>query len=237
MAWLPIFLVVFLAIFTQSLTGFGLALISMPLLTAALGLQTAAPLVALVGMLAELALLVYYRQALSLTVVWRLALASLVGVPIGLLALRHLEERAALTILGLVVAGYALYALLNLRLPALQRTVWAYIAGFLAGVLGGAYNTSGPPVIIFGHSQGWPPAGFKANLQGFFLFNGVIILAAHFLAGNVTETVWSHLLVSLPAVGLGLWAGLKLDRRLKPEAFRRLVLVALLALGIRLLLA
>lgn len=235
MAWLPVFVVVFLAIFTQSLTGFGLALVSMPLLAAALGIQTAAPLVALVALLAELILLIYFRQALNLSVVWRLALASVFGVPVGVLALRRLDEGVILAALGLVVAGYALYALLNLRLPALDGSLWAYLAGFLAGVLGGAYNTSGPPVIIFGHSRGWPPAGFKANLQGFFLVNSVVILAAHLWAGNVTAAVWGHLLVSLPAIGLGLWAGLSLDRRIDPAAFRRLVLVVLLLLGIRLL--
>lgn len=66
-----VFAVVFLAVFTQSLTGFGLALVSMPLLTMVLGIQTAAPLVALVALAAEIVLLIYYREALNLSVVWR----------------------------------------------------------------------------------------------------------------------------------------------------------------------
>jgi hypothetical protein len=116
--WLLVFFIVFLAIFTQSLTGFGLALVSMPLLSAVLGVQTAAPLVAIFALIAELVLLIYYRGALNLRVVWQLAIASIVGVPIGVVLLGAISEEVVLVILGLVVGGYALYALLNLHLPA-----------------------------------------------------------------------------------------------------------------------
>jgi len=236
MPWISVFLIIFLAIFTQSLTGFGLALVSMPLLTVILGIQTAAPLVALIGLVTELVLLIYFRQALNLQVVWRLALASVVGVPLGVLVLQRVDESLVLAFLGLVVAGYALYALMNFRLPAVQQVGWAYGAGFLAGILGGAYNTSGPPVIIYGHCRGWSPAAFKGNLQGFFLLNTVVILISHFLAANFTPLVWQYGLVALPAAALGIVAGLGLDKRINPLTFRKIVLVALLLLGVWLIL-
>ena len=50
---LALMVAIFFAIFTQSLTGFGSALISMPLLVGLLGIQIAAPLVALVGLISE----------------------------------------------------------------------------------------------------------------------------------------------------------------------------------------
>ena len=87
MEWLLVFLIVFFAIFTQSLTGFGLALISMPLLTALLGVETAAPLVALFGLLAEVILLLYFREAVNVRVIWRLIVASIVGVPVGVVVI------------------------------------------------------------------------------------------------------------------------------------------------------
>jgi len=136
MEWLLVFAIVFFAIFTQSVIGFGLALISMPLLTAVLGIQTAAPLVALFAIVAEAILLIYYRTHLDLRVVWRLAIASVVGVPLGVLALRTVPEEIVLTVLGLVLAGYALYALFDFHLPEIRQPIWAYLAGFLAGVLG-----------------------------------------------------------------------------------------------------
>lgn len=56
-----VFIIVFVAIFVQAVTGFGLALVSMPLLVLALDIQVASPLVALIGGVAELLLLLHYR--------------------------------------------------------------------------------------------------------------------------------------------------------------------------------
>ena len=232
MVWFQVFAIIFFAIFTQSVTGFGLALVSMPLLTAVLGIQTAAPLVALFALVAELILLIIYRQDFNLRTVWRLAVASIAGIPLGILALRHVDEKIVLTVLGLVVAGYAIYALLNLRLPLIQHPIWAYFAGFVAGVLGGAYNTAGPPVILYGNCRRWPAARFKSNLQGFFLFNSVLVVGSHLLADNYTPLVFKNMLVALPAIVAGILVGVSLAKRISGGLFRKLVLWLLLVIGV-----
>jgi uncharacterized membrane protein YfcA len=135
-----------------------------------------------------------------------------------------------------VVTGYALYALLNFRLPAVRQTAWAYLTGFLAGILGGAYNTSGPPVIIYGNCRRWPPAEFKSNLQGFFALNSVAILTSHLLARSFTPDIWQYSLAAGPGLIAGVWLGLRLDRRIDPAAFRKVVLWVLVFLGLSLLL-
>ena len=50
----------------------------------------------------------------------QLSAASIAGIPLGILALRHVNEKLVLTVLGLVIVGYAVYALTN---P--QHTPWA----------------------------------------------------------------------------------------------------------------
>jgi len=233
---LLLFLVALLAAFTQSLTGFGSALVSMAVLPGLIGIRTAAPLVALLTVTVDVVLLARYRQALNLRAIWRLVAALVLGVPLGILVLRRVEERFVLAILGAVIAGYALYALLSLRLPRLEHPAWAYGFGFIAGVLGGAYNTSGPPVVIFGNCQRWPPSEFKGNLQGFFLVNDLLVIAGHALSQNLTPLVLRDYLIVLPALIVGLFVGGRLDRRLDPALFRKIVLVLLVVMGLRLLL-
>ncbi|MBZ0294745.1 MAG: sulfite exporter TauE/SafE family protein [Anaerolineae bacterium] len=229
-------LIIFFAIFTQSVAGFGLALISMPLLIEGLGVEVAAPLVALVAITAELILLIRYRHALNVKTLERLSLASLVGIPIGVFVASHADERLVLTLLGLVVTLYALYALLRLRLPAVQHPNWAFGFGFIGGILSGAYNASGPPVVIYGTCRGWSPAEFKSNLQGFFFVNSVMVIVTHTLAHHYTPYVWENYLAALPGLGLGLVLGLSLDRFVNPVRFRQIVLVLLVAIGINLIL-
>lgn len=228
-------LIVFIAITVQAASGFGLALVSMPLLVGLIGIRSASPLVAMVAITAELFLLFRYRHALNFTAVKQLSLASILGIPLGIYLLREVDAKIVTTILGIVIAGYALYALTSPRLPRLQKAVWAYSFGFLGGILAGAYNTSGPPVIIFGTCRRWEPASFKGNLQAYFLFNTLFTLAAHVISGNVTAVVWQNYLWALPAIGLGLLLGNQVDKWLNPVQFRKVVLILLVILGIRLI--
>lgn len=228
-------LIIFLATFVQSSMGFGLALVSMPLLVTLLGIQVAAPLVALVATVAELAILLRYRHALNLRAVIRLTAAAVVAIPIGVLALRHIDAAIVTTILGIILVLYSLYALFSPNLPELAQHAWAYGFGFVAGMLGGAYNTAGPPVIIYGNCRRWPPEEFKSNLQGFFVVNGIIVIAVHAFSGNFTSEVWDNVLLSLPGIALGLIAGFLLSKRINAELFRKIVLVLLIILGVRLI--
>ncbi len=224
-----------LAIFTQSFSGFGFALVSMPLITPILGLKVSAPLVALLGLTAEIALIIYFREALSFREMGRLIGASLFGAAAGVTALRTVPESVLLPVLGAVLVGYVLYNWLRLELPDMRAPWWAYALGALSGALGGAYNTSGPPVIIYGHARRWSPEQFKGNLQGFFFINNVFVLVGHYFNGTLTPAVWRTYLMVLPALALGIWGGLFLGERVDSARFRQVVLALLLVLGLKLM--
>ena len=228
--------VVFLAAFTQSLSGFGLALVSMALLPSLIGIRVATPLVALVAIAIEIVLLIRYRETLEFRSVWRIVLAALIGTPLGVLFLSRIDERISLTVLGMVITGYALYALIGLNLPRLEHSLWAYLAGALGGLLGGAYNTSGPPVIVYADCRRWSPLVFKSNLQGYFIVSSLAVVVSHWLSGNFNGEVLHLFLWALPFIALGLLTGLSLDRWLNPILFRRVVLVLLVLMGLRLML-
>jgi len=227
--------VVAFAVFTQSLTGFGSGMVCMSVLPGVLGIRVASPLVALVMCTVEAVLLLRYRHALKVGAVWRMWSGAFVGIPVGIAALRHVDEHLIIGVLGLVLVGYSLYALRGPRLPELEHPGWAYGAGLLGGVLGGAYNSGGPPAIIYGHSRRWTPHEFKSNLQALFLVMDVMVIAGHAAGGNFTPVVWGHYMHALPAAALGAVAGLALDRRIDHRLFGRIVLWWLLVMGIRLL--
>lgn len=232
---ISVFLVVLAGCFTQSLTGFGVALVTMAMLPSVVGLQAATPLVALVAIVLELLMLVRYRTSLKFRSIQGLLLSSLIAIPFGVFYFRRLDEEIALFILGLVIVLYALYALTGFRLPELNHPAWGWLFGLAGGFLGGAYNTSGPPVIVYGNCRRWSPQEFKSNLSGFFLAGSLVIVSTHWAGGNLTRDVWLIFLVALPALLLGFLLGQGMDKRLNPEAFRRIVLILLIVLGVRLM--
>lgn len=230
------FLALFLGAFTQSMTGFGSALVAMAILPSLLGLPIAAPLVAVTGLALETMLTLRYRQALRVDAIWKVLVASLAAAPIGVSLLRYVDERLALFVLGLLLVAYALYALSGLRLPDLAHPAWAWVTGLLSGLLGGAYNTAGPPIVVYGNCRGWDAAQFKSNLSGFFVINSLFVTASHFFGGSFTPEVTRTVLLCLPATVLGFLLGQSMDRWLDPERFRKIVLVLLVVLGLRLML-
>lgn len=228
-------LAIFFAVFTQSATGFGVALVAMSFLPGLLGIRLAAPLVAVLALFLESILLLRYRAHLNLRAVWPLVAASIVGIPIGVWALRGVDEAIVMRVLGFVLTGFGIYSWLNIRLPELHHPLWGWLVGFLAGLIGGAYNTSGPPVIIYGHCRRWAPQQFKSNLQGFFALNSLFVVGNHLVSGNLNPQVWTYFLLAIPPALLGVYLGTRLDQRLHPELFRRLVLSLLIVMGLKLL--
>lgn len=230
-------LMVFLGVFTQTLVGFGSALVTMAVLPAVLGIRVASPLVALMAVTLEVILLIRYRSAINLSAVWRLSLAAILAIPIGLFAIRSIPEAIVLSLLGFILVSYSIYALITPKLPELKRPAWAFGFGFVGGLLSGAYNVAGPAAVIYGNCRGWRPDEFKSNLQAFFIINDLTVLTSHALAGNLTPVVWSNYLLALPAIGLGIFLGLKIDRRIDPATFKKIVLWLLIVMGARLIIS
>ena len=221
----------FLAAFAQGVTGFGSALVAMPLLSLALGVREAAALVILLSLAINLALLVPARRALP----WRLAaplfVGTLLGAPAGVLFLAGADPRLARALLGvsLIAASVALLRTRALRLgpgagPALA-------AGAIAGVVGGAYTVNGPLVTLYAASQGWEKRETHAVLQLYFLASNVWIAALHSAAGITDRRVLLAAASALPALALGSLAGWAVHRRIDEARYRRFLLLMLLAAG------
>jgi uncharacterized membrane protein YfcA len=226
-----VMLVLWLAAFVRSAVGFGDALLAMPLLALLLGLQVATPLVGLTGLVISLIILSTSWRQVDVRNFWRLTVASLVGMPFGIWLLQHGDERVVNLVLGLLLVAYGAYNLSRPTLPALRSEAWAYPFGFVAGVLGSAYNTSGPPVVIYGAMRRWPPDLFRATLQGFFLVSNVIVIAGHGLAGLWTQELLLLTLVSLPVLLSAIAAGAVVNRRIPAAQFTRVVNGLLVLVG------
>lgn len=231
---------VFIAALLQTLSGFGFALIVMPFAIFILGVRTASPVVALVALMLSALNSLRFRGALDRRELIRLTLVAACGVPLGVWALGRIDERPVKAGLGVVLIAYALYSLFVLWRRLQVRPLadwWAYPLGFLAGCLGGAYNTSGPPVILYGSMRQWPHNTFRSVLQTFFFLTGALTVITHFFAGHFTTPVLTSALLAAPAALAGNLLGSHLDRRFSPQTFRLLSLALLLVLGLSLLLA
>lgn len=228
---LVVILILFAGTLVRSALGFGEALIAVPLLALLLPVEVAAPTAVLVSITIALVIFaqewrsVHYRSA-----GW-LLLFTLFGIPAGLYLLKAFPEPVVKAILGMVIAGFALYSLRGRRRLEWKDDRFAWVFGWTAGLLGGAYGMNGPPLVIYGSYRGWTPERFRATLQAYFLPASIAGMGGYWAAGLWTPAVNHYYFTSLPAVLTAIFLGRYLHRRLPAERYFLLVYLSLTAIG------
>lgn len=218
----------------RSTFGFADAMFAMPLLAMIIGLKTATPLMAIVAMTISTTILVKNWREVKIKSAWRLFISSLAGIPLGLWFLKGPHDALMKLFLATVIVCFSTYSLIKPRLTAIKSEKPAYIFGFVAGVLGGAYNTNGPPVVIYGSLRKWTPASFRATLQGYFFMAGIFICLGHGFAGLWTSTVLRFYLFSLPLVFVFTFIGGRLNQSIPKGKFDRIIHSLLIIIGLSL---
>lgn len=227
--------VAFLGAFAQGVTGFGSALVAMPLLALVVGVREAAALVALLSLAINAVLLVPARRALPWRRVGPLLAGSAAGIPVGVLFLAGADPRLARALLGATLVASSAALLLGRRpasTPAGGSSCGSALAvGALAGLIGGAFNANGPVIALYAAGRGWQKREAHAALQLYFLASGIAIVALHGAGGITSRQSLLAALLSLPFLGAGSLAGWAVHRRVDEERYRLLLRLSLVAAG------
>lgn len=224
--------------FTQGATGFGFGLVVMSVLPHVFDVREAVPLVSVFGLVVSLTLLWRYRAFVDPRRFLPVLGGVAIGTPIGVLYLRTVDPRAVTLTLGAFLVIFAATSFLresrarDARPRVRVGRRWGPLAGLFGGLIGGAFNTGGPPIIVYATARGWEAGTFKANLQVLFLFNTVTQIALFASWGMLTPQILRLDLIGLPALLIGLGAGIWASSRLDAVMFRRIVLVLLLVFGV-----
>jgi uncharacterized membrane protein YfcA len=157
-------------------------------------------------------------------------------VPLGLLLLKVVAEPAMKAILGVVIVVFSMYSLLSRNRHELRTDRFAWLFGFGAGVLGGAYGMNGPPLAIYGSLRKWSPQHFRATLQGYFLPASIVGMCGYWVAGLWTPAVSRFYFWSLPGVVLATFLGRVVNHRMSAGQFLFYVHAGLIVIGAILLL-
>lgn len=221
-------LIFLLAGVAQAVTGFGLALAAMPLLTLVVAPEQA--VVATVAVSAVITALAWHRERAHVEADSARSLIgfALFGLPIGLLALTFASQRTLTVLIASTVIALVLAT--RLRLPIPSGVVALRVAGVTSGALLSATAMNGPPLVLVLQAAGHPPRRFRATLQAVFCVQDLLALTAFAVLGHYDLTVGVSALAGCVGVRIGWSLGERVFARLRPETFTRLV-TALLVLS------
>lgn len=222
-------LIVAFAAATQSITGFGFALVVVPSLALLLGPKVAVVAMSSIGVPLVIWNAIRWRRDL----LWREAIttsvAALFGMPVGLLVLTHTDDRVLTAVIGITILVLTMWLWRGLRLPEGRST--ELVAGFTSGALATSVGTNGPPLVIAFQAVGLEPKAFRATLQACFCGQGAVALALFWSQGLVVHDVGVAFLVGAPAAVAGALIGDRIAPRVQEGPFRAAVLTLLTLAG------
>jgi uncharacterized protein len=224
-------LVMLLAGFVQGTAGFGAGLVAMAGLTLFWPVPYAVGVTSVLSMSLSIGLGAALRKQIDTAELLPMALFTLPGVVLGVGLLRSAPSNLLLAGLGVVLVVVALRELLGADPPPIHKC-FGPVAGMAGGILGGALNTSGPPVIVYGLARRWDKDRFRATLQGYFTITSLTSVTLYALSGIVNEETLFRDLALFPSLLLGAAVGNRLSRHIDAATFRRGVVIALLGMGV-----
>lgn len=211
-----------LAAVVQAVSGFGFALVAVPLLAVVVDPAPAVVATTLVSLLLSAVVLRADRAHVRWRDVGVVSAAGIVGMPVGLAVLARVPERVLTAVIAVVLLASTAILARGLRLPPGRRT--EIVVGLTSGALLTSTGMNGPPLVVAFQAQGMAPRPFRGTLSAVFLAQGVAAVALLAAGGQVTAPALAATAVGVPMLALGWLLGDRVFRALDPVAFRRVVL-------------
>lgn len=225
------------AYFIRGITGFGSALISVPLLALSQPLQFAIPLVLALDFTASLALGSTNFSKANWSEIKILLPAGMVGACIGAFALLTLPTQPVLIGLGVFVVVVGFRNVFGLQPEKRLSRAWAIPAGLAGGGAGALFGAGSPPYIIYLTRRLQDKSEVRATFSWLIAIDGGFRLALFLFAGLLLEPKLqvAYLLGLLP-MGVGLYIGNKVHADMTREGMLRVVGTLLMLSGLMLFL-
>lgn len=218
----------FVAGLARGFSGFGSALIFMPLASAVIGARIAAPLLLIVEIIAAAGLLPGTIRIANRREVMLMVIGSLIGVPLGTLFLIHADPLAVRWLIVALIVPLLILMMAGWRYPRPPTAPMTTLVGAVAGFFGGVAQVGGPPIVLYWLRDATGAAVIRASVILYFAVADIIILISYLFGGLFTATVIALVLAVGPAFALGLWIGAHAFGFASEAAFRR-VCYALIA--------
>lgn len=225
-------LIALLAGLARGFSGFGAALIFMPLASAIVGPKLAAAVLMVTDIVFGLPLGLRALRQVKPIGTGLMLLGAVVTIPVGTFVLAHIDP----LILRWIIAG------LVVSMLAVLTSGWRYsgeakgwltvLVGAISGLFSGIAQIGGPPVVAYYLGRrGAAATDIRASIFLFFAGSSVIGLLTYLYGGLITRDALKLALITGPAYGLGIFGGSHMFGLASETTFRRVVLM-LIAAGV-----
>jgi hypothetical protein len=221
-----------LAGLVRGFSGFGSALIYVPLISAVYGPRVAAPTLLLIDSIASLPFAIHAMPQCNWREVTPVTIAGAVALPLGVAALVYVDP---------LVLRWFISALVLIAVTALAAG-WRYRGrptlaaslgvGVAAGFGGGAVQIGAPPLLVYWLGGQNSAATVRANIMVYFIMQGTLSVLAYIYGGLFTaQTLALSILFGVPFAVL-LAVGARWFHGTSDQLYRRVAYIIIAVSGL-----
>jgi uncharacterized membrane protein YfcA len=204
----------------RGFSGFGAALIFIPLGGAIIGPKLISPVLLVIDGLATLGMIPPAWKRANRREVFTMAAGAVLGVPAGTavlalmdpLLLRWSITVIAVSLLALLVSGW--------RYHGEPHSYLSAAIGLIAGLFSGAAQLGGPPVVAYWLGGKTEFTKVRSNIILYFAISTCLSVISYYAGGLFVQAVFALTIVILPSYAIGLFAGSKLFGFASDSTFR-----------------
>jgi uncharacterized protein len=229
---------VFIIAFTKGAFGGGFASIGIPLLSLVMDPLSAGALLAPLFVVMDLFALRNFTSATwSKPDLTALVPGLLVGVGVGYLALRLLDPNAVSIVMALITLTFVGLWLRSGGTAIVQprSATKGAVAGMASGITTMVAHAGGPPLAMYLLPRGLPKQIYAGTTNLVFTVANAVKVVPWLLLVRPSSSLWTLMVLCLPVVPFGVWAGWKLHQRLDQRQMYRACYALLIVTALKLL--
>lgn len=233
-AWLGVFLIAFL----KGAFGGGMAILGIPILSLGMDPVVAGALLAPLFIVMDVVAFRYWKPS-----TWSrpdaavLLPALLIGTALGFALVSVTDRRLVTIAIALVTMVFALHWFLARGAAGTEpcSPVKGGLAGLAAGVTSLLAHSGGPPLAMYLLRRGLPKSVYAGTTYLFFVVANLAKVGPWLLLIEPTPAFWQQMLLCVPVIPLGVWAGWRLHGRLDQRQLYRACYAILVVIGLKML--
>lgn len=223
--------------FVQGLSGFGFGMVAMSFWAWTVDPKLAAAMAVFGALSGQLLAAFTVRRGFALGRLLPFIAGGLVGIPLGVGLLPHLDPLLFKALIGGLLAIWCPIMLFAARLPriAVGGRLADVAVGAVGGIMGGIGGFTGVIPTLWCTLRGFDRDVQRAVIQNFNLSMLIVTMASYVLTGLVTREMLPLFAVIVPAMLVPTLWGTRVYVGISDLAFRRVVLGLLTVSGLALL--
>ncbi len=214
----------FVAGMARGFSGFGAALIFVPLASRFVGPQMAAPLLLLADGVVAIPMIWAAWERARKPEVALMAVGAAIGIPLGTLALALGDPTLLRWIITVLVSLMLVLLVSGWRYDGKPHGSVTVGVGMLSGVFSGLAQLAGPPVVAYWLGGNHDHRAMRSSTIVYFAFSTAIGFFTYLAGQLLTLTVMKLALALVPFFAAGLYGGSKIFHMASADTFRRICL-------------